>query len=39
MFGVVVVPWHPVVTQEGKKFVTVFLEALFAFGGRFTFEI
>ena len=38
VFGVVVVPWHPVVTQEREKFVAVFLEALFAFGGRFALE-
>ena len=39
VFGIVVVPWHPVVTQEREKFVAVFLEALFAFGGRFALEI
>ena len=31
MFRVVVVPWHPVVTQEREKFVAVLLEALFGF--------
>jgi hypothetical protein len=39
MFSIVVIPRHIVVTQEREKFVTIFLEALFAFGGRFAFEI
>jgi hypothetical protein len=33
MFGIIVVPWHIIVTQERKQFVAIFLEALLTLYG------